>query len=85
MMTSITVHGLDDAVAKLIKQRARAEGTSVNQTVKRLLEEALGVKPAPRKHRAELEKFCGMWSKAQAEEFERAVADLGKVDPGDWR
>jgi len=84
-MTSITIHDLDESVALLIRQRARAEGASLNRTIKRLLEEALGVRPATQKHRKQFEKFCGIWSKAQAAEFARAVADLGTVDPSDWR
>lgn len=85
-MSSFTVHDLDPEVAKLLRQRARAEGTSVNRVVKRLIEEALGVRPSARqKHRKDFEKLCGAWSKAEADEFDRAVADLQQVDPEDWR
>lgn len=76
---------MDHSVARLIRARARAEGTSVNRLVKRLLEESLGVRPAPSKNRAAFGKLCGAWTKAQAAEFERAVADFDKVDPSDWR
>ncbi len=84
-MSSFTVHDLDPVVAKLLKQRAKAEGLSVNRTVKKLLEEALGVRPAGQKHRRDFEKFCGMWTKEQADEFDRAVGDMQVVDPADWR
>lgn len=84
-MRSITIHDLDPSIAALVKQRARDEGLSLNRTLKLLLEEALGVRPAAQKHRAHFEKFCGMWTKAQAAEFDRTVADLGTVDPADWR
>ncbi len=84
-MTSITIHNLDDSLATLLRAKARADGTSLNQTIKSLLEEALGVRPAKAKHREEFAKFCGIWSKAQAAEFDKAVADLESVDPRDWR
>jgi hypothetical protein len=84
-MTSITIHNLDDSLAVLLRAKARADGTSLNATIKRLLESALGVRPSAAKHRKDFEKFCGMWSKAQAAEFDKAVADSEKVDPADWR
>src|SRR4030067_402042 len=84
-MTSITIHNLDDSLATLIRARARADGTSLNQAIKRLLEEALGVRPSTAKHREEFAKFCGRGSKRAAAEFDKAVADLEKVDPRDWR
>ena len=40
-MKSITIHGIDDPLAKLIKSKVRSEGLSVNKTVKKLLEESL--------------------------------------------
>lgn len=84
-MISITIHNVDESLAKLLRARAQADGTSLNQTIKRLLEGALGVKPFPANHRKDFEKSCGMWSKAQAAELDRATADLEKVDPQDWR
>ena len=42
-MKSITIHGIDDPLAGLIKSRAQSEGLSINKTVKKLLEESLGV------------------------------------------
>ena len=83
-MSSITIHDLDETLASLIRAKARAEGKSLNQTIKRLLEEALGIKAARHKHRKDFEKFCGMWSKTQVAEFEKATADLERVNPEDW-
>lgn len=83
-MASVTIHDLDDSVAKLIRERARLEGLSVNKMLKRLLEEAVGVKPSTT-HRKHFERFCGMWSKAQLAEFEKATAELEKIDASDWR
>jgi hypothetical protein len=46
-MKSITIHGVDEPLAELIKSKAKSEGLSVNQTIKNILEAALGVKPKP--------------------------------------
>ena len=42
-MKSITIHGIDEKTEKLIKKRAKSEGTSVNKVMKGLLAEALGI------------------------------------------
>ena len=85
-MKSITIHGVDDQLAARLKQVAQAGGASVNRTVKRLLEERLGMKPKPQGHnREQFEAFLGIWSKENLEEFRRATAELTGVDGEDWR
>ena len=71
-MKSITIHGIDDPLAELIKFRAQAEGLSINKTVKKLLEESLAVKPrAKGSNRSDFEEFCGVWSESELAEFEK--------------
>jgi len=85
-MKSITIHGVEEPLAALIRARARMEGLSVNKTIKRVLEEAFGVKPQPQGvNRTEFEEFCGLWSEAELVEFEQVTRDLGEIDPEDWR
>ena len=84
-MNSFTIHNLEKPLATLLKARAREQGVSVNQFVKALLEQALGVKPAPSKNRAHFEKFLGIWSKSEKATFDRATSDFEKVDEGEWR
>ncbi len=85
-MKSITIHGVDNPVYELLKSRAREEGLSMNKTIKKLLEESLGVKPKDKQtHRDEFEKFCGIWSDADISEFEKRTEELRKTDPGDWQ
>jgi hypothetical protein len=80
-MKSITIHGIDDPLAELIKSRALSEGLSINKTVKKLLEESLGVKPRAKGiNRSEFEEFCGIWSDAELAEFEETTKDLGKIN-----
>ncbi len=85
-MKSITIHGLDEPLAELIKSRARSEGLSINKTVKKLLEESLGVKPRGKGiNRSDFEEFCGIWSDSELAEFEDATKDLRKVNSEDWK
>lgn len=85
-MKSITIHGVDDQLAARLQQLAEASGTSVNRTIKRLLEERLGMKPRPRdRNREQFEPFLGRWTQAELDEFRQATADMERVDAEDWR
>jgi hypothetical protein len=85
-MKSITIHGIDAPLAEMLKSKAVSEGLSMNKTIKKILEEALGVKP-PRldKNRQQFETFCGRWSRTDLDEFNRKTEALEAVDPGDWQ
>lgn len=84
-MKSITIHGIDEDLEKLIKYRARLEGLSVNKSLKKILEEALGVKPGGKdSHRGDFEEFCGIWQDEELSEFENSTKELRQIDPGDW-
>jgi len=85
-MKSITIHGIDDPLAELIKSKARSECLSVNKTVKKLLEESLGVKPRNKGiNRSDFEEFCGIWSESERTEFEDKTKDLRNVNYEDWQ
>ncbi len=85
-MSSLTLHNIDEDLARLIKERAQQEGLSLNRTIKKLLAQALGmVQPDKQRHRNEFAEFCGMWSHEEFEEFQRATADQRAIDPQDWK
>ena len=85
-MKSISIHGIDDPLAELIKSKAQSEGLSINKTVKKLLEESLGVKPRNKGiNRSDFEEFCGIWSNSDLTEFEDKTEDLRNVNDGDWQ
>jgi hypothetical protein len=85
-MKSITIHGIDDPLAELIKSKAQAEGLSINKTVKKLLEESLGVKPRAKGiNRHDFEEFCGIWSDSDLAEFEENTKDLRNINYEDWK
>jgi len=84
-MKSITVHGIDKETEKLISQRAKATGTSVNKIVKELLAKALGLGKDKNDHRDEFLDLFGVWTEDDEQQFLSAVKDLEIVEPGDWR
>ena len=81
-MKSITIHGMDDEMDRQIREKAAAEGKSLNKTIKGLLEQALGERCSRREEFADL---FGCWSAEELTAFERATKDLRQIDPGDWK
>jgi hypothetical protein len=83
----LTVRNLPPEVAKAIRDKAKRERRSLNQTVVSLLEEATGARPRDRKPPVhhDLDHLFGVWSRKDADEFD---ADLKKsrsaIDPKDW-
>ena len=85
-MKSITLHKIDGPLAELIKAKARSEGLSINKTVKKILEESLGVKPRPMgAFRDDFEEFIGIWSEMDLASFNAKTEAFSKIDPDDWQ
>lgn len=42
-MKSITIHNVDDPLDRLLQERAKSQGMSLNKTIKFLLAESLGI------------------------------------------
>ena len=82
-MKSITIHGMDETLDRRLREKADAEGKSLNKTIKGLLEESLGLRRS-RNRREEFMDLFGSWSTEEQEQFERATEDLRRVDPEDW-
>ncbi len=81
----MTIHALDPEVERRVRRKAEDEHKSLNQTLIELLAESVGVsRNRADVKRARFERFCGVWSKQQADEFDAAVAGLQRVGPRDW-
>ena len=78
-MDSLTIH-MDDALARLIRKKAAAEGKSLNQTINEILKE--GVALQPESHRADFLDQCGVWSTEERTAFDALTRR--QVDPEDW-
>ncbi len=85
-MKSITIRGIDEELDEFIRSRASRDRISLNQTIKKLLKEAVGISYDDKNDRKkDFTDIFGVWSQADLREFEQAVEDFGKIDPGDWR
>ena len=85
-MASLTIHAMDEQLAAQIKRRAKERSISMNELMKQILAEGLGIKvPAEPPHRADFAGFCGTWKTDEAKAFEERVADTQRVDPEDWK
>ena len=57
-----------------------------SKTIKKILEEYLGVKPQPdRKNLGDFKAFCGLWTQDDLAEFENRTSDFRKIDHSDWQ
>lgn len=83
-MTSITIHGLEDPLDSLIRERARHQGLSLNKTIKQLLAESLGISHAMPKNRDNFADLCGIWSSEDLEEFTHNTQEFSATDLKDW-
>ena len=85
-MKSITIHKIDDELARVLSSKARQAGTSLNRTVKSLLRSSLGLKPrVPVDHREEFLDQYGTWTEKEASDFNDRVSELEQVDKADWK
>lgn len=84
-MSVMTIRGIDDTMAKVLKEKAKQEGTSVNTVLLRTLRESLGLK---KKKRTiiynDLDHLAGTWSEKDFLEFQEKIADFETVDKKMW-
>jgi len=82
-MKSLTIHNMDDELAKAIKNLADSSGLSQNRVIKKLLREALNLS-GENKPRQDFTEFCGIWTATEEKEFNQAVSDFEQVDEEMW-
>ena len=84
-MSVMTVRGIDDTMAKVLKEKAKQDGTSVNSVLLKTLRESLGLK---KKKRTviydDLDHLAGTWSEKDFLEFQEKIADFETVDKKMW-
>jgi plasmid stability protein len=84
-MATMTLRGIDDQTAEVLKERASREGTSVNALTLRLLRESLGLEKRRRNVTySDLDHLSGTWSKEDQVEFESNTAAFAEVDKELW-
>ena len=85
-MGAITIRGIDETTARILKERARKEGVSVNAVLLKTLREALGLEKRRRTViYDELDHLAGTWSEKDFVEFQKRIADFEIVDEKMWK
>lgn len=80
---SFTLHNLDYDLYTFLLTEAGARDTSLNNVAKNLLREAAGL-TAKKKKRDLSWLFRNKWTKEEANEFDKNIADTEVINPGDW-
>lgn len=84
-MKSITIHDLDSDLYKSIQSQAMSQGISLNKTIKQILRRSLGF-TKKRAERRDFSKFFGVWSKKEADEFDKIInEEFENIDEEDWK
>jgi hypothetical protein len=80
-MANLSLRGLDTQVLAGIKTHARRRKVSVNRAIIDILTKHFG---SAERTFNDLDALAGTWSKAEAVEFENAIAPFGEVDRTLW-
>ena len=80
MTRQVTIGGVSDELAERLRSVARDRKESVNRTVLRILERAVGLDPKRRR----LARYA-TWTEEDAAQFEGALKEQRQVDDDAWR
>ncbi len=81
-MGAITLRKLPPEIEAAVRQRAEKDGVSLNQAVIRLLTET--IRPAKNRTYHDLDHLCGVWTKAEADDFDAVLAQQRQIEPDSW-
>ncbi len=85
-MKTLTLRGIDPALADALREYAKNKEQSINQTAVKLLKDALGVTSTPTfKEYHDLDHLAGTWTEDDEKEFLEATADFRKIDTELWK
>jgi hypothetical protein len=85
MARVLTLRGVDDETAVLLKAEAERRGSSVNSLVLQYVRKGLGIGKLPRARYDDLDGFLGSWSREEAEAFLQSLTDFEVIDDEAWR
>lgn len=85
-MKAITLRNIPAELAALLERVAAEENLSLNRTVIRLLERGAGLQSRDTTEilHHDLDHLAGVWTQAEADEFDEALALQRKIDPEVW-
>ena len=87
-MHQLTIRGFDDELTGRIRQLARREGISLNRAVLKLLRRGAGLgehDARPEVVGDSLDHLIGTWTADEADEMNRVLEDLSRIDDEMWK
>jgi len=85
VLSSITIHNLDEDLEKMIKKKAEKEHLSLNKTIKLLLKKSLGLENNTVNHKNDFIDIFKSWSNEDLINFKQKTKDLDEINPEDWK
>lgn len=82
-MKSITIHGIEEALDRKLREKAKQLGLSQNRTIKSILEGVL--LDEAEKRESEYANLFGSWTTAEKAEFDQRVHIFNRIDESDWK
>jgi Arc-like DNA binding domain len=77
-----TIRGVPARVGEKLRERARAEGRSINSVAVDALAQGLGIGGIEQRY-TDLDDLVGTW--VPDPEFDRVVAEMDRIDPELWK
>lgn len=86
-MGSISIRGVDEKLAALLKEKASLEHKSVNQFVLDTLKIQLGLKKEKRftQEWSDLDSLFGKWSKEEFSQIQEKIDNERQIDEEIWK
>jgi hypothetical protein len=83
-MKHLTIRGISPDLARAVEKEARGRSTSLNQTVKDLLAQALGLS-GDGGYDNGLGRLAGGWTDEELRRFEETTAPFERIDQELWK
>ncbi len=80
----MTIRNIPTDVARALEEEKQKRGTSLNETVIRLMRQSLGIAGEGTRSNG-LATIAGAWSNREFEQFSRHAAPFAQVDDGLWQ
>ena len=84
-MSTISIHGLDPEVEKILKEQAKLNNKSLSRFLKDIIEKHLKPQKHGDKNQNRFAKFSKRWTDDDYREFCSAIADFERINPDDWK
>lgn len=84
-MSTITIRGLDEVVAKRLKQMAASSRLSVNKLVVKIIETSVFSYKRRERTYDDLDFLFGKWSQKESEQLIRNIQSQRKIEDEIWK